>query len=117
MRATVDFDSVQVADVSRHFGRRRALANLSLTARAELQSDPAQAATIWKKTDNMWWSGPQDPNVCVLRVEPITAELWDGPASKAVAAFEFCVRLMVLFVLWLTLWARQLRKLDRQATK
>jgi heme exporter protein A len=30
----VDFDSVQVADVSRHYGRRRALANISLTARA-----------------------------------------------------------------------------------
>jgi hypothetical protein len=24
-----------------------------------------------------------------LRVTPITAELWDGPASKAVTAFEF----------------------------
>ncbi len=31
---SVDFDSVQLVDVSRHFGRRRALANLSLTARA-----------------------------------------------------------------------------------
>jgi len=30
----VDFDSVQVSDVSRHFGRRRALANISLSARA-----------------------------------------------------------------------------------
>ena len=29
----VDFDSVQVLDVSRHFGRRRALANVSFTAR------------------------------------------------------------------------------------
>jgi len=28
----VDFDSVQVIDVSRHFGRRRALANISFTA-------------------------------------------------------------------------------------
>ena len=37
----------------------------------------------------MWWQGPDDPNVCVLRVIPLTAELWDGPASKAVAAFEF----------------------------
>ena len=27
--------------------------------------------------------------MCVLRVNPLTAELWDGPASKAVAAFEF----------------------------
>jgi hypothetical protein len=25
----------------------------------------------------------------VLRVVPLTAELWDGPSSKAVAAFEF----------------------------
>jgi hypothetical protein len=28
----------------------------------------------------------------VLGVTPITAELWDGPASKAVAAFEFIRR-------------------------
>jgi hypothetical protein len=37
----------------------------------------------------MWWKGPDDPNVCALRVTPLTAELWDGPASNAVAAFEF----------------------------
>ena len=30
---SVDFDSVQLLDVSRHFGRRRALAHVSLTAR------------------------------------------------------------------------------------
>jgi hypothetical protein len=36
----------------------------------------------------MWWKGPDDPNVCVLLVRPLTAELWDGPASKAVAVFE-----------------------------
>ena len=35
----------------------------------------------------------------------------------AMVAFKFCVWLMVLVVLWLTLWARQLRKLDRQGTK
>jgi hypothetical protein len=34
-----------------------------------------------------------------------------------IVAFKFCVWLMVLAVLWLTLWARQLRKLDRQGTK
>ena len=34
----------------------------------------------------------------------------------AVAAFKFCVWLMVFAALWLTLWARQLRKLDRQGT-
>jgi len=64
-------------------------AYLSITARAQVQRDHAKAAAIWKSTDNMWWQGPDDPNVCVLRVIPLTAELWDGPASKAVAAFEF----------------------------
>jgi general stress protein 26 len=64
-------------------------AYLSLTGRAQVLDDHAKAAEIWKKTDGAWWSAPDDPNVRVLRFEPSTAELWDGPASKAVAAFEF----------------------------
>jgi len=64
-------------------------AYLSLTARAEVLRDPVKAAKIWKSTDSMWWQGPDDPNVAVLRVRPLLAELWDGPASKALAAFEF----------------------------
>jgi general stress protein 26 len=64
-------------------------AYLSLTARAEVRRDHAKAAEIWKATDNAWWRGPDDPNVCVLRVRPLVAELWDGPASKAVAIYEF----------------------------
>ena len=66
-----------------------AKAYLSLTAAAEVLQDHAKAAEIWKRTDNVWWRGPNDKNVCVLRVTPLTAELWDGPASKAVAIFEF----------------------------
>src|SRR5215831_1562271 len=75
-------------DVCLVFIDAEAKAYLSITARAEVRRDHAKAAEIWKKTDNIWWSGPDDPNVCVLRVTPITAELWDGPASKAVAAYE-----------------------------
>jgi general stress protein 26 len=62
---------------------------LSITARAQVRRDPAKAAQIWKLTDNAWWHGPDDPNVCLLRVRPIIAELWDGPASRIVTAFEF----------------------------
>jgi len=76
-------------DVGLVFIDAEAKAYLSITARAEVRQDHARAAAIWKSTDNMWWQGPDDPNVCVLRVTPLTAELWDGPASKAVAAFEF----------------------------
>jgi general stress protein 26 len=64
-------------------------AYLSITARAEVLPDHAKAAEVWRFTDNLWWKGPDDPNACVLRVTPRTAELWDGPASQAVAASEF----------------------------
>jgi general stress protein 26 len=68
-------------DVCLVFIDAEAKAYLSITARAEVRHDHAKAAETWKSTDNMWWS--------VLRVRPVTAELWDGPASAAVAAFEF----------------------------
>jgi len=77
------------SDVGLVFMDAEAKAYLSITARAEIVRDHQKAAAIWKSTDNMWWHGPGDPNVCVLKVTPLTAELWDGPASKAVAAFEF----------------------------
>lgn len=76
-------------DVGLVFSDEKAKAYLSLTAHAEILRDQQKAAAIWKSTDTMWWRGPDDPNVCVLRVTPVTAELWDGPASKAAAAFEF----------------------------
>jgi general stress protein 26 len=64
-------------------------AYLSITGRASVVDDHAKAAVIWKKTDNMWWKGPDDPNVRVLRLVPERAELWDGPSNSAAAAFEF----------------------------
>jgi general stress protein 26 len=76
------------ADVGLTFVDASAKAYLSITARAQVQRDHRKAAEIWKKTDTMWWQGPDDPNICVLRVTPLTAELWDGPSSTAIAAFE-----------------------------
>src|SRR4029078_2183080 len=38
-------------------------AYLSVTARAEVRHDHAKAAAIWKRTDDAWWNGPDDPNV------------------------------------------------------
>lgn len=64
-------------------------AYLSITGRAEVRRDPAQAAAIWRSTDNVWWPGPDDPNVRVLCLTPTVAELWDGPSSRLVAAYEF----------------------------
>ena len=55
-------------------------AYLSITGRAFVTRDTARTKEIWKKTDDAWFpGGPDDPNVRLLRIEPITAELWDGP--------------------------------------
>ena len=65
-------------------------AYLSITGRAFVTRDTAKTKEIWKKTDDIWLpGGPDDPNVRVVRVEPITAELWDGPSSAAIVTFEF----------------------------
>jgi general stress protein 26 len=65
-------------------------AYLSITGRAHVMRDATKTKVFWRKTDELWWpGGPSDPDVCLLRIEPLTAELWDGPASAAVAIFEF----------------------------
>jgi general stress protein 26 len=65
-------------------------AYLSISGRARVLRDVGMIGAAWRKTDEVWWpGGPNDPNVCLLRIEPATAELWDGPASRVVTAFEF----------------------------
>lgn len=63
-------------------------AYLSITAQARSFRDHAKAATIWRNTDALWWDNPNDENLRVLRVKPILAELWDGPACDADADRE-----------------------------
>jgi general stress protein 26 len=90
MRAGKDDEIAAAPDVCLIFVDAADKAYLSITGRASVRRDPAKAAQIWKKMDEVWWpGGPDDPNVRVLQVEPHTAELWDGPASSAIAAFEF----------------------------
>jgi general stress protein 26 len=65
-------------------------AYLSITGRARVMRDKPKIKAAWRKTDAVWWpDGPDDPNVCLLQIEPFTAELWDGPASAVATAFAF----------------------------
>jgi general stress protein 26 len=84
-------DEIEAApDVCLTLTNHKEKAYLSLTARASVLRDPLLAAKFWKSTDDVWWpGGPQDEYVRVLRLEPLRAELWDGPASSFVAAYEF----------------------------
>jgi general stress protein 26 len=62
---------------------------LSITGEASIGIDRERAAELWNEEQKLWWSGPDDPNLRVVRFEPHRAEMWDGPASSAVAAFKF----------------------------
>jgi len=63
---------------------------LSITGKASVSRDPERAKVLWNEEQLVWWpGGPEDPNLLVMKVEPERAEMWDGPASSAVAAFEF----------------------------
>ena len=62
---------------------------LSISASATVSRDRAEVEAAWQSSDSLWWQGPADPSVCVLHVTPHVAELWDGPASRIVAAYEF----------------------------
>src|SRR4051794_7355799 len=65
-------------------------AYLSITGRACVTRDADKTRAAWRRSDEVWWpGGPEDPNVCLLQIEPLTAELWDGPSSAVVTAFEF----------------------------
>ena len=89
VRAAKDDEIAAAPDVCLVFVDANGNAYLSISGRVSVRRDPATAAAIWKKMDDVWWpGGPDDPNVRVLRVEPHTAELWDGPGTVA-AAFEF----------------------------
>jgi general stress protein 26 len=84
-------DEIETApDVGLVFIDSTSKAYLSITGRASVMRDVDRTKAVWRKTDGVWWpGGPSDPDVCLLRIEPLTAELWDGPASAAATAFEF----------------------------
>ena len=78
------------SDVCLVFFCPKAKVYLSIAARAFVSRNPSRAKKLWNQEQQVWWpSGPDDPDVLVIRVEPALAETWDGPASSAVAAYKF----------------------------
>jgi len=63
---------------------------LSVSGKASVARDTERARSLWNEEQQAWWPrGPSDPNVLVIQFRPERAEIWDGPASSAVAACEF----------------------------
>ena len=73
--------------VRRH--RARTITSICRSPAGLAWRDPARGDKSGKKLDDLWWKGgPDDLNARVLTIEPVTAELWDGPSNSLVAALR-----------------------------
>ena len=93
VRGAKDDEIGAAHDVGLVFIDERDRVYLSVTGRASVVRDAAKTTEVWTETDDIWLpGGPDDPNVRLLRMQPVTAELWDGPSSAAVVVFEFATK-------------------------
>jgi len=55
----------------------------SVTARATLSHDRQRKEDLWSIMARPWFSqGVEDPDLAALRLEPVKAEIWDGPDNS-----------------------------------
>jgi general stress protein 26 len=63
---------------------------VSVTGEAQVSNDRARIRDLWSAWAKAWWSSPDDPDICLLRVTPTQAEYWDGP-GKVVTSIKMAV--------------------------
>jgi general stress protein 26 len=59
---------------------------VSLRGDAEVRDDRAKIREIWTPFAKAWWDGPDDPEIRVVAVKPVSAEYWDSPGKIAAYA-------------------------------
>lgn len=70
------------ANPSRH-------AYVSITGTATAVRDRAEIESLWSVVDRAFFSGPDDPNLVLLKVRVEAAEYWDSPGNPIGRAFSF----------------------------
>jgi len=50
---------------------------MSITGWAELDRTPEEIDRLYSKVDDVWFEGPRDPRIALIRVRVHTAEYWD----------------------------------------
>lgn len=52
---------------------------VSVTGRGSLVDELSRKRELWSIAGRPWFDGPDDPDLVLLRVAPLQAEIWDGP--------------------------------------
>jgi general stress protein 26 len=68
---------------------------LSVTGRAEVRRDRARIHQLWKEAFRVWFSGKDDPNIVLLRLNPTEAEYWDSSGLKG---FKFALQFAAAYI-------------------
>lgn len=68
----------------------------SVTARATLSHDRQRKKDLWSVMARPWFpQGVDDPDLAALRLEPIKAEIWDGPDSTVLRMIAMAASVVV----------------------
>jgi general stress protein 26 len=68
---------------------------LSVLGRAEVRRDRARIHQLWREAFRVWFSGKDDPNIVLLRLNPTEAEYWDSSGLKG---FKFALQFAAAYV-------------------
>ena len=69
---------------------------ISVTAYATLSHDPQRKQALWSVMARPWFpQGVDDPDLAVLKLEPIKAEIWDGPDSSVLRMLAMAASVVV----------------------
>ncbi|PZP57511.1 MAG: hypothetical protein DI586_00300 [Micavibrio aeruginosavorus] len=63
---------------------------VSLSGTAQITDDRNKIDELWSDALSVWFpQGKSDPNICLIKFKPETAEYWDAPSSKFVHAYGY----------------------------
>lgn len=63
---------------------------VSISGEATIVHDRAKVEALWSDPLKAFFpKGKEDPNLCLIAVNPLSAEYWDQPSSKFVQAFGY----------------------------
>lgn len=58
---------------------------ISVTGRAHISTDRQRIAKLWQPDWKIWFpDGPEDPNLCLVAVDPVEGEWWDSSGTRGI---------------------------------
>ena len=57
---------------------------ISIHGTARAVDDAQRKQQLWSAMARPWFEGPEDPDLILVEVKPVHAEVWDGPDSTAI---------------------------------